>query len=874
MTRFTDSLQGSRRWRGLLAPLSLVVVGVLFLLELATLAGVPVARDMQLFFLPHKHIVWEALQEGRLPLWTHQIGNGFPTLANFQSGVFYPPHWLYAAGGFLAVFNWILILHLVLGGLFVYLFCRGISFGRPASWAAAVTFMLGGFFVSLTNLINVLQAAAWAPGLCLVTVRHVRLRRLRSFLLLVAAYLLAFLAGAPEVFVLGSAVAVLYTLVHLRQRRGSLRDAGVLAGSMALAAAAVAGLAAVQILPTLELVQHSLRGQGLVFEEASRYSLAPVRLLHLVLPNDFSDPAYRFGDRLQLTSVEPWLYSVYLGVVPLAVAAYAALDRARRKEVALWAGLSLTGLVLALGKHTPLFGWLHGFVPGASLFRFPEKFFLLTGLGFAMLVAHGFERALGPGRRGRGAGKGVQGLLLAALTAGLGAYLVWVLSPDAVLRLASAWLPEAPFLENFGYFYAEETKNLQRLLLLAGCAVAVLVLRRTGVLGARPATLLVLLALATDLWFAHRHLTPVVDPSFYREEPAVAETVPLEEVRLRYRYRATPFDENLGVRWSLRGMAPQVEKWLWQRTMQPSTGPLWRVQTHDSDDAIHLERRVDQEEILKALPDERRRWRVLELSSVRYLYSMLHHDTARYDRRERLEGIPGFVYRVQGAVPRAYLARPRFFADPVEALNGALGKDFDPRGEVALVGSGDDAGPGSGGSGPADTADVVASSAGRTRHAGGGPAGGEDAGGRRGSRASRAEIVADRGSEVRVEIRPDTSAYLVLTDFEYPGWEARADGEVRTIRRANYFYRAVRVEPGDREVVFRYRPRSFARGKRISLASLLLVLAGAAGWRFRRRGSARAGRRNDEGATPVAAEGGPSAGGTAPSSDGPGGAGS
>ena len=68
------------------------------------------------------------------------------------------------------------------------------------------------------------------------------------------------------------------------------------------------------------------------------------------------------------------------------------------------------------------------------------------------------------------------------------------------------------------------------------------------------------------------------------------------------------------------------------------------------------------------------------------------------------------------------------------------------------------------------------------------------------------------------------SAYLLLTDTYYPGWQATIDGRSTPIVRANYSMRAVLLPPGNHTIVMRFDPLSFKIGKWISLGSLLLLL--------------------------------------------------
>jgi hypothetical protein len=70
------------------------------------------------------------------------------------------------------------------------------------------------------------------------------------------------------------------------------------------------------------------------------------------------------------------------------------------------------------------------------------------------------------------------------------------------------------------------------------------------------------------------------------------------------------------------------------------------------------------------------------------------------------------------------------------------------------------------------------------------------------------------------------AGYLVLSEVAYPGWEARVDGRVSLLYRANFAFRAVYLERGSHQVSLAFRPLTWYLGLGISGVTLALL----AGW--------------------------------------------
>jgi hypothetical protein len=95
-----------------------------------------------------------------------------------------------------------------------------------------------------------------------------------------------------------------------------------------------------------------------------------------------------------------------------------------------------------------------------------------------------------------------------------------------------------------------------------------------------------------------------------------------------------------------------------------------------------------------------------------------------------------------------------------------------------------------------------------------------------------AEIVGTEGaSEIMIHVRTSAGGWLLLSDTWYPGWRANVDGQSSKIYRADGLFRAVWVPVGAHQVVFRYRPVSFALGVVLSALAWLVLI----GFTWRRR---------------------------------------
>jgi hypothetical protein len=275
-------------------------------------------------FYPWRKLAVNIIRSGHVPLWNHYLGNGVPLAANLQSAVFYPLNLIYLLIPVERAMGYSAVVHVILAGLFIYLYGRTIKLSRFASLVAALSYMFSGFLISRLGFLSMTSATPWLPLLFCLAECLVNKRRLSSALLLGLAIGLQLLAGHAQLWYYGLWAVSVYVLARGWQvaKEGIHNRSSVLRLTMrawvllALAVLVGLGVAAVQLLPTAELALLSQRQSGAEYEFAMTYSFWPWRLITLFAPDFFGNPAG--GDYWGYANY--WEDCGYVGVLPLLLA--------------------------------------------------------------------------------------------------------------------------------------------------------------------------------------------------------------------------------------------------------------------------------------------------------------------------------------------------------------------------------------------------------------------------------------------------------------------------------------------------------------------------------------------------------------------------
>jgi len=737
--------------------------------------------DSVFLFQPFLQYTRSALPD--IPLWNPASMGGRPFHANSESATLSPfslPAYVLPFWRSLAVMA---ALKLFVAAFGAFLLARTVGMRFGGALMAGLVF---GFSLWAVTWVSWTTMSVWAylPWLCLLSELCVRRPGPLPFAGLAGVVGLQFLGGHPSSsFQVLVAVALFWGV-----RAVALRGGRIPLRLLTLAGALLAGtaLAAIMLIPFLELLAHSIDVE--VRTSASASAHEPARYLLGVFLHDW----WGRGSRVSLeyaSSLEEHAY--YVAALPLMLAV-AALARARRRERLVVAGVGALALAVAVG--IPPFFTIVSHLPGFEAAR-NGRLAVISVLCVAMLAGWGLDDLAGSEalarRRRLVLGIGVAIFLLPLLYVTLG-------------RRVDLGVLGGALRASWGFEHASpDSSDVVRLasvlewVVLGAAAVALLFLRVRGRLAATPFVALALVLVALDLFKAGMGYNPAI-----RESVAVQPTTPaIRYLQSRRPARfaglhpqapitlAVPMSPNVAMRYGLldaRGYDLPVEERyarLWQQVIAQSPACNYAFCPESAGTSP------------KAL-------RGLALLGVRDLLQN-RRDPPLRGFRAAYDGPDARIYENPSALPRAFLVDRQRVVHGGDAARTAVTSPAFPARTVAVT----------------------------ERRIPGIPQAGS------GRPPGRARIAAYERERVVVETDARGPALLVLTDSWFPGWRATLDGRGTPIERVDYLIRGVRVPAGAHRVELRYEPASWRAGWIVSLVALLAIL-GAAAVGIRRRGGA------------------------------------
>jgi hypothetical protein len=372
--------------------LFLVLCAIWLALHLPVLLGVRVIpRDAMDQFYPSVYYSVQSLRHGLAPWWNPYIYSGYPQVADPQGMLFSPllMAWMLVSPSLGSTwFMWGVLLHLLMGGTAMLGLLRRDGANAFGALLGATVFMAGGVAASRLEHTPLVLAYGYAP-VVLLALRHFfagpRLAR-AALLGLAAGAMATQLVQVSYLFVLMFfAYGCVAAAWHERQAVVTYRWRWCAGIVVAVALALL--LALPQCLFTWAFLSLSNRA-SVPLAAAGGGSLDLGALLTLLGPNSLH--ALRGQYTGPANQVEAFLY---IGALPLLVlvtgVSRAWREPRQRRQLWFFAAVAVAACLYMLGTHTPLYGWLYGWLPGLQHFRRPSDAAYL--LNFALAVVAGLS---------------------------------------------------------------------------------------------------------------------------------------------------------------------------------------------------------------------------------------------------------------------------------------------------------------------------------------------------------------------------------------------------------------------------------------------------------------------------------------------------
>ncbi|HYK00447.1 MAG TPA: hypothetical protein VE974_01740 [Thermoanaerobaculia bacterium] len=770
-------------------------IALAILALIATLLFVDVAvgthnfymRDLTRYYYPTKQVVREVILDGHFPYWNRNFAGGQPIAANPEHEVFYPLTWLILLPDYDFGYRWHILIHLYIGLFGMYALLRSMKLRAFSAAFGALTFALGGIYMSYVNLLPILFCIAWLPLTCLYVRRFMFTPSVRSFAFASLFLGLQMLVGEPTSIAQTGLLLGMYALYrgwyaardHDLPWTAAIPEMLTRVFFVGLISIAGFCVGAAQMLSAVDHVGDSARSRPFEFSLVSAWSMPWAKFAEMIYPNFLGHMAldritFYWAGGLYPGMSSPFIFNVYSGLLVTALAVAALFVRPRGGRLVLL--LAFFSFLLALGGNTPLLKWLYE-LGVAQAIRYPEKFVLIAGFAAILLAAKLLDRLLDGDEAVREAAMG----FVAAVTVVAGAICLVSLTPY--------------YGRAFAYVWGLSGGSTDRMIDLSQKGWVISFVRGAVLF----ALLWVFPRLNRKLWLAMlgvfvladvlpiaRQVNPVMPSRFFRDKPASLAQLPEPRDRYRLFHEVDWYArEEVARKYFSTGAAVY---WVVRNGIYPMTPVGYGVQ-------LVMERDYDKTALLptiaftEAVWDLKRSgrpdwWRpAMAMSNAWYRAAYRPYDTERKRVSGRMEKARPVEFVKGEEYPRYY------FADELVQIHGK--RDFvDKLASVkhsiraAFV------------SQPAFT-----------------PARGIVRG------------VREDANSATIDVEAFGRAFLVMSVTPHKYWRVTIDGKEASPVVTNLGYQGVAVPEGRHRVEMRYRNTVVVYGAQVSLVSILLLLA-------------------------------------------------
>lgn len=730
----------------------------------------PLISDVFSQFFLWKYLAIDSFKNLQWPLWNPNSFSGTPLLATYHSATVYPLNILIFLPKY---FGWGLFIfsQSLFAALNFYLFSSTFTKSAIARFSGAIIFTFGGLMTTWLELGTAVHALAWLPLSLYSIQKYAAGSKARYLILLTISQVLTILAGNVQIAIYSFFIILAFSLLK------GFRLSIVLFMFLAISACAI------QLLPTLDLFQKSIRLTESYIQESNFGLLQGRDFLKFFIADYFGNPITRnYWGFLNYSET-----SLFVGTLtlPLIIFAYKFLNR--NKVINFF--LILLPISLILSFDNPISQALYQNKLPLLTSSYASRLFFITNFAVSVLAAFSLDQILKANQQFNKFLKTVSWSWAAIVGILFGTILSREIIQE-ILRIP----PQKEYLE----FYLRD-----RDFSLTNFNVAL----RNSLLPLALITLFFIIAIFIKL--VKEKVWPKLNINLFFIIFFIALTFDLGRYFLKFNpfiaqnliFPSTPAIEFLKSQKELFRLGREHAE-----VLPPNTWTAYNLQSLEGYDPLYLNRYGKFMHYLNG-GDIRfgNSTRYAELSSkydspfidavnVKYFIGIgrdksgytpgdlinYHFNEAGYNRVFNDKST--IILENPQALPRAYFASFFKVVDKSSLENIIMtDSSFDPRTTILL-----------------EKDLKIATTSGK----------------------GQASIVSYSPNMVKVETKTENPEILLLADQFDEGWKAKIDGEQTPISPANYIFRAVKIPAGTHEVIFSYYPKSFDIGLKISLVAL------------------------------------------------------
>jgi len=722
---------------------------------------------------PWRVLSMESIRDGQWPLWNPYSLSGTPLLANWQSAPFYPLNIFMLIFGDLWGWTLMIITQPVLSLYFMYLYLRQIRLKITSSLIGSVVFTFSGFMVTYLEYGTSGQILLWLPLQLYLLEKHIRTKK-NIFLVFFALTCFPILTGGffqPAVYTLG--LSFLYGLIRIWQTSQSKKKS---IGVFFLFLIIGISTASIQLFPTLELYQYSIRLSDLNIYEY-QFGLLPFKnFILLFAPDFFGNPATNnFWGTLAYQET-----TGYFGIASI-VLVITAISKYRKNVYFLFFALVFIGSLLISFKN-PLSQLIYQMnVPGIST-GYASRALILTSFSASILAALGSQNL--KSRR----------TLITSILVSLSLFSLFLLvfyhyqfSKTGSYSLLTSF---------FGIDGPLHLRTAFRNLVLSLGLIFIFSLLLYFIKSKKTLLIAVLILISFDLFrFGHK-FTPFSPIQMANLSVPVIEFLQKNTGEYRIEREWGPL------------LPPNT--WIYSRLYSPSGyDPLsiksyarwYKIYQKEQLDELSQPINLEENRFTRYLETQSYQSTFFDLVGVKYLVALkrdregIIDPGGQYLNSKIPEGKfkPVFedgatvVLENLSVLPRVILY-DKFLVEPNDLrAQEKLQNGINFRDELVINQP------------PSFTQHNITSS-------------------------DSATIESYEPNKILIATQTQKPSFLMLTDTYFPGWNVFVDGKPSTIYTADGTFRAVEIPPGKHSIAFIYKPESFSFGLKISIISLAFLV--------------------------------------------------